>query len=364
MATHGVLSIFINASHVTSRRVRTPLQHDIQTLKVKLHWHFTVIDKSPDLQGRGGVLRWAHVSSWLRGRHDLGHVLDASLCLVSLCHSGCCPCSCWAVCGTSPSAAHWVTTLISGLLPLVSSLQGGRRHPGYPWSWDQDVNRMLSYSSSEHPDAYVSWEHQLPMKIPLPPRASSGWALMSHWCHCSGARGDALLGWRKEASWLPADLQAALAYKAPNKPSPCSRPFLSLYESRAMKWFRHTVKESFWSWAGFYSFTQRYFNHLSKTREGTDISQTEIEASLRVRCTQILALNRWSRMQAHSKKHRFWGAVEQLGSWSLSDTKWELHRGDWGRNMCLCTSRVTLVWNLSFFLCPAEGSPINNLILN
>lgn len=55
-----------------------------RTLKVKLHWHFTIIDKCSNLQGSGGVLRWAHVSSWLGGWHLPGHVLDALLCL--------CPC--------------------------------------------------------------------------------------------------------------------------------------------------------------------------------------------------------------------------------------------------------------------------------
>lgn len=65
--------------------------------------------------------------------------------------------------------------------------------------------------------------------------------------------------WLKEASWVPADLQVALTYKAPNKPSLCSRPFLSLCESRAMKQFRHTVKESSWAWAGFFYFYTETF---------------------------------------------------------------------------------------------------------
>lgn len=44
-------------------------------------------------------------SAWLKVLwHVLGHVLDALLCLLSLCHSSCYPCSCWLVCGTSPSA--------------------------------------------------------------------------------------------------------------------------------------------------------------------------------------------------------------------------------------------------------------------
>lgn len=120
------------------------------SLKVKLPWHFSIIDKNSDLQGSGGVLRWAPVPRWLRGYHVLGHVSDAFLCLVSLCHSGCCPCSCCLVGGTSPSAALWVTTLISGLLPLVSSLQGGRKHTGYPWNWhprcEQDVELLILWA--------------------------------------------------------------------------------------------------------------------------------------------------------------------------------------------------------------------------
>lgn len=43
-------------------------------------------------------------SGWLKiFRHVLGHVSDALLCLLSLCHGGCSPCSYWSVCGTAPS---------------------------------------------------------------------------------------------------------------------------------------------------------------------------------------------------------------------------------------------------------------------
>lgn len=169
------------------------------TLKVKLPWHFTMIDKSIYLQGSDGVLRWAHFlrAAWLKVLwHVLGHVLDAFLCSLSLCHSGCCPCSCWLVCGTSPSAARWVTALIRGFPPLFFSQQGGWKHTWYPWNWDprceQDVVLLIlliPWCESFHSICCI-WRS-------LSPYCLQWDSTQSHWCNFSRTRWDALLGWRK-----------------------------------------------------------------------------------------------------------------------------------------------------------------------
>lgn len=95
-------------------------------------------------------------------------------------------------------------------------------------------SRMLSYSCSENPDAYSLLRASAACENPFAPTCFK-WvsteisliSLLRSQMRCTV--------WLKEASWLPADLQVALAYKDPNKASLCSRPLLSLHESRAMK---------------------------------------------------------------------------------------------------------------------------------
>lgn len=93
-------------------------------LKVRLHWHFIVINKSFFIQ-------WAWGSSCFSAQlkifwHVPGHVSDGLLCLLSLCHGGCSPCSCWSACGTAPSA-HWELSYCINLKFSASCLLPARR---------------------------------------------------------------------------------------------------------------------------------------------------------------------------------------------------------------------------------------------
>lgn len=193
------------------------------------------------------------------------------------------------------------------------------------------------------------------MKIPFHPRAYSEWALMSHWCHCSGARWRrrGLFGWRKALG-----CQLICRQHWPAKPQASLLCVHILFSPSTSQGQWNSIGTQLRRASGleqaFLFFYTGIFQSFIQNKEGTDISKTETEVSLGVQYTQILALNRLSRMQAHSKKHRFQRAVEHLGSRSLSDTKWELHEGFWARNMCLCTGRVTSVWNLSVFFWPAQ----------